>query len=78
MACHGFGAVLHARRQKQCGTVRWQCEFQEQFKAAWDKKKPQTREVLVVWGCLWWWSWRELNPRPQAFFGQIYMLSGLI
>ena len=25
-----------------------------------------------------WWSWRELNPRPQAFFGQIYMFSGLI
>lgn len=25
-----------------------------------------------------WWSWRELNPRPQAFIGQIYMLSGLI
>ena len=25
-----------------------------------------------------WWSWRELNPRPQAFFRQIYMLSGLI
>ena len=26
----------------------------------------------------YWWSWRELNPRPQAFFGQIYMFSGLI
>ncbi len=25
-----------------------------------------------------WWSWRELNPRPQAFFEQIYMFSGLI
>jgi hypothetical protein len=25
-----------------------------------------------------WWSWGDLNPRPQAFFGQIYMLSGLI
>ena len=25
-----------------------------------------------------WWSWGDLNPRPQAFFGQIYMFSGLI
>ena len=25
-----------------------------------------------------WWSWRELNPRPQAFIGQIYMFSGLV
>ena len=32
----------------------------------------------MVWGCFEWWSWRELNPRPQAFFGQIYMFSGLI
>ena len=24
-----------------------------------------------------WWSWGDLNPRPQAFFGQIYMFSGL-
>jgi hypothetical protein len=25
-----------------------------------------------------WWSRRESNPRPQAFVGQIYMLSWLI
>lgn len=25
-----------------------------------------------------WWSWRDLNPRPQIFLVQIYMLSGLI
>jgi len=24
-----------------------------------------------------WWSWGDLNPRPQAFFAQIYMFSGL-
>jgi len=24
-----------------------------------------------------WWSWRELNPRPQAFVEQIYMFSVL-
>ncbi len=25
-----------------------------------------------------WWSWGDLNPRPQAIFEQIYMFSGLI
>ena len=25
-----------------------------------------------------WWSWRDLNPRPQAFFVQFYMCSRLI
>lgn len=24
-----------------------------------------------------WWSWGDLNPRPQAFVAQIYMLSDL-
>ena len=27
--------------------------------------------------CIWW-SWRELNPRPQAIFVQFYMCSRLI
>ena len=30
------------------------------------------------WDFGYWWSWRELNPRPQAFVGQIYMFSVLI
>ena len=25
-----------------------------------------------------WWSWGDLNPRPQAIVEQIYMFSGLI
>ena len=25
-----------------------------------------------------WWSWGDLNPRPQAFVAQIYMFSDLI
>ena len=25
-----------------------------------------------------WWSWGDLNPRPQTFLAQIYMFSGLI
>ena len=24
------------------------------------------------------WSWRDLNPRPQIFHAQFYMFSGLI
>ena len=34
--------------------------------------------VLIGVDRLLWWSWGDLNPRPQAFFGQIYMFSGLI
>ena len=30
------------------------------------------------WDFTLWWSWRELNPRPQAFFIRFYMLSLLI
>ena len=25
-----------------------------------------------------WWSWGDLNPRPQAIFAQFYMFSDLI
>ena len=39
------------------------------------QKKNPNRERL---GFCYWWSWRELNPRPQAFVGQIYMFSVLI
>ena len=38
------------------------------------KKKTTLR---TGWSCVWW-SWGDLNPRPQALFGQIYMFSGLI
>ena len=38
------------------------------------KKKPTPKG----WFFLYWWSWRDLNPRPQAIFEQIYMFSGLI
>jgi len=30
------------------------------------------------WDFGYWWSWAELNRRPQAFFSQIYMLRVLI
>ena len=37
------------------------------------RKNPNSDEL----GFCIWWSWRDLNPRPQALFGQIYMFSGL-
>ena len=38
-------------------------------------EKNPTSELVGFWG---WWSWGDLNPRPQAIFEQIYMFSGLI
>lgn len=35
-------------------------------------------EVVNLCDSLRWWSRGELNPRPQAITGQIYMLSRLI
>ncbi len=38
------------------------------------------REPMTVHD-LWqrkWWSWGDLNPRPQTFFEQFYMCSRLI
>jgi len=34
-------------------------------------------ERVFPTNCIWW-SWRDLNPRPQAFFVQFYMCSRLI
>ena len=49
---------------------------------------PETAPTLALraeknptdkgWVFKYWWSWRELNPRPQAFFIRFYMLSLLI
>ena len=36
----------------------------------------RSKERLFAEGL--WWSWGDLNPRPQAIFEQIYMFSGLI
>ena len=38
------------------------------------KKIPNSDELGIVY----WWSWRDLNPRPQTFFEQFYMCSRLI
>jgi hypothetical protein len=47
-----------------------------------DKKKPHSpKEKRGFSGDVtkgYWWSWRDLNPRPQAFFVQFYMCSQLI
>ncbi len=38
------------------------------------RKNPNSDEL----GFCIWWSWGDLNPRPQAFFVQFYMCSRLI
>ena len=60
--------VLGAKRSR--GSARkWLSPFGN------SKKNPDRRMVGTLDE---WWSWRELNPRPQAFIGQIYMFSDLI
>jgi hypothetical protein len=50
----------------------------------WARKTPKLLISLGVWYCpvligpSIWWSWGDLNPRPQAFVAQIYMFSDLI
>ena len=39
---------------------------------------PPLEEPLIGVDRLWWWSWGDSNPRPQAFFAQFYMFSDLI
>ena len=39
--------------------------------------QKKSRQVALAAFALVWWSWRELNPRPQAFYEQFYMFSGL-
>ena len=41
------------------------------------RKRPLTYVVSGLYRVVWW-SWGDLNPRPQALFRQIYMFSGLI
>jgi len=42
------------------------------------RKRQKKSQPDKGWDFTLWWSWRELNPRPQAFTGQIYMFSDLI
>ncbi len=39
------------------------------------KKGPSLKGLALLDD---WWSWRDLNPRPQAFSEQFYMCSRLI
>ena len=54
------------------------------FVPCWSQKpdfpNEKGRQVVIPGGlCMeYWWSWGDLNPRPQAIFEQIYMFSGLI
>jgi len=42
-----------------------------------ENEKPAPM-ITIGAGPLVWWSWGDLNPRPQAFVAQIYMFSDLI
>ena len=41
------------------------------------ERKTPARAIYLGGRWLWWWSWGDLNPRPQAFFAQFYMCSRL-
>ena len=43
-----------------------------------DKKKAARMFHTGGFFAVGWWSWGDLNPRPQAFFEQFYMCSRLI
>ena len=84
-----FGPFLRGRAGETNGQERAKCggvgpgrlvgevrkNPQEPAQARGDRQKNPTGEPV---GFDIWWSWGDLNPRPQAFFGQIYMFSGLI
>ena len=44
---------------------------------AWMRKSDQIPKPDEL-GIVYWWSWRDSNPRPQAFSEQFYMCSVLI
>ena len=43
-----------------------------------EKRKKPHRSGWTGVAFLEWWSWGDLNPRPQTFFEQFYMCSRLI
>ena len=66
LAQSGF-ELAHKRTRKPIGrNPAWRGDFRQE-KGPGDYPSP----------CVWW-SWRDLNPRPQIFHAQFYMFSGLI
>src|SRR5215218_1760549 len=61
MSCNSMGA-------RSCEAARWHV-------AAWPSEAAGAEPESLAEE--WWWSWRELNPRPQAFNEQFYMFSDL-
>ena len=85
----GFG-VLNAQepnrqQREKCGESDAGNEVRDEvaLKSAWRKTAPTPAFQAAKsptengWALGKWWSWRELNPRPQAFFAQFYMCSRL-
>lgn len=64
-------------RTQATGIREIRVRISAQSKAIQDKEKRHTRATFLVWRCLEWWSWGDLNPRPSAVLAQIYMFSGL-
>ena len=72
------------QREKNAGMRAWNGDF---GRGVLKRPRRETAPTLAFraeksptdkgWALSKWWSWRELNPRPQAFVGQIYMFSVL-
>ena len=85
LALTGFEDAGREQREKNGGKF---AETDDFGRAVLKRKPPETAPTLGKrakkiptdkgWDFTLWWSWRELNPRPQAFVGQIYMFSVLI
>jgi hypothetical protein len=41
-------------------------------------KKCKSHPILLGGFRIFWWRWRESNPRPQALYGKLYILSLVI
>ena len=87
-----FGRFFGQEEVERNGPERVQCGHRWVASQTGEVRKPTQRSARVrgVWrehirknpnrewlGFEYWWSWRELNPRPSAFIEQIYLFSGL-
>jgi vanillate O-demethylase ferredoxin subunit len=84
LQAHGV-EILTSCEQGVCGTcitrvLQGECDhrdlyFTDEEKAKNDQFTPCCSRAKSGVLVLEWWSWRELNPRPQAFSEQFYMFS---
>lgn len=82
---HLDGQEVNRERREKNGNV--EAEGRRFGKGAVKRQAPGTAPTLAFrpeknptdkgWVFGKWWSWGDLNPRPQAFFAQFYMCSRL-